>query len=90
MEVVPKFLMGIGHHPLGGNMEHTAAFLMDENMLGSLHVNSKEYADDDLSAGSINPYEAFLVLAEIVRHDPQLSNAPRSLSMNVISPSLRL
>jgi L-rhamnose isomerase/sugar isomerase len=69
-----KVLMDVGHHPLGANLEHTAAFLLDENMLGSIHLNSKKYADDDLTAGSINPYEIFLIFKEVAEFRSSVSS----------------
>ena len=35
-------------------------------MLGGFHFNNRKYADDDLTTGSINPYEVFLIYREIV------------------------
>lgn len=61
-----KTLVDLGHHPLGTNIEHIVAFLMDEGKLGGFHFNSKKYADDDLTTGSINPYELFLIYHELV------------------------
>ncbi len=60
-----KTLVDLGHHPQGTNIEHIVAFLIDENKLGGFHFNSRKYADDDLTAGSINPYELFLIYKEI-------------------------
>jgi L-rhamnose isomerase/sugar isomerase len=61
-----KVLVDLGHHPLGTNVEQIVAFLIDEDMLGGFHFNSKKYADDDLTAGSMAPYELFLVFNELV------------------------
>jgi L-rhamnose isomerase/sugar isomerase len=36
-------------------------------MLGGFHFNDRRYADDDLTLGSIDPYQIFRVFAEI-RH----------------------
>lgn len=60
-----KVLVDIGHHPLGTNIEQIVSTLMDEHILGGLHLNSKKYADDDLTAGSLNPYELFLIFCEL-------------------------
>ncbi len=35
-------------------------------MLGGFHFNNRKYADDDLTTGSINPYEVFLIYRELV------------------------
>jgi len=60
-----QVLVDLGHHPLGTNVEHLVAFLIDEGKLGGFHFNSKKYADDDLTSGSINPYELFLIYHEL-------------------------
>ncbi|HRK33266.1 MAG TPA: L-rhamnose isomerase, partial [Candidatus Hydrogenedentes bacterium] len=61
-----QVLIDLGHHPLGTNIEHIVAFLIDEGKLGGFHFNNKKYADDDVSVGSINPYELFLIYNELV------------------------
>ena len=48
------------------NIEQIIAILLDEGSLGGFHLNNRKYADDDLMAGSINPYELFLIFKEIV------------------------
>ena len=58
-------LVDLGHHALGTNIEHIVAFLIAEGRLGGFHLNAKKYADDDLTVGSINPYELFLIYNEI-------------------------
>lgn len=59
-------LVDLGHHPLGTNIEQIVAFLIDEGRLGGFHFNNKKFADDDLTVGSINPYELFLIYNELV------------------------
>jgi len=60
-------LVDLGHHPLGTNIEQIVAILLDEGKLGGFHFNNKKYADDDLTTGSINPYElVFVFLVELV------------------------
>lgn len=61
-----KVLVDLGHHPLGTNIEQIVAWLIDEDMLGGFHFNSKKYADDDLTSGSMSPYELFLIFNELV------------------------
>jgi len=70
-----QVLIDLGHHPLGTNIEHIVAFLIDEGKLGGFHFNSKKYADDDLTSGSINPYELFLIYNELIdgARDPQVA-----------------
>lgn len=61
-----QVLIDLGHHPLGTNIEHIVAFLLDEGRMGGFHFNNKKYADDDVTVGSINPYELFLIYNELV------------------------
>ncbi len=60
-----KVLVDIGHHYLAQNIEQIVAFLLDEGMLGGLHLNDRRYADDDLTLGSIDPYQIFRIFHEI-------------------------
>jgi L-rhamnose isomerase/sugar isomerase len=55
-----------GHHALGTNIEQIVAILLDEGKLGGFHFNNKKFADDDLTVGSIKPYELFLIYNELV------------------------
>jgi L-rhamnose isomerase/sugar isomerase len=61
-----EVLVDLGHHAQGTNIEHIVAFLIDEGRLGGFHFNNRKYADDDLTIGSVNPYEVFLIYNEIV------------------------
>ncbi len=61
-----KVLVDTGHHLPGCNIEHIVAFLIDEDMLGGFHFNDRKYADDDLTMGSIDPYQLFRIFHEIV------------------------
>lgn len=61
-----QVLVDLGHHPLGTNIEQIVALLLDEGKLGGFHFNNKKFADDDLTVGSINPYELFLIYNELV------------------------
>ncbi len=60
-----KVLVDTGHHYQGQNIEQIVAFLLDEGMLGGFHFNDRRYADDDLTFGSIDPYQAFRIFHEI-------------------------
>ncbi len=62
-----RVLIDTGHHYQGQNIEQIAAWLLSEDMLGGFHFNDRRYADDDLTLGSIDPYQIFRVFAEI-RH----------------------
>ncbi len=61
-----KVLLDTGHHLPGTNVEHIVAILLDEGLLGGFHFNDRKYADDDLTAGSINPYQLFLIFDQIL------------------------
>ncbi|MBC7237925.1 MAG: L-rhamnose isomerase, partial [Chloroflexi bacterium] len=61
-----QVLVDLGHHPLGTNIEQIVALLINEGRLGGFHFNAKKFADDDLTVGSINPYELFLIFNELI------------------------
>ncbi len=60
-----KVLVDTGHHYQAVNIEQIVAWLLDENMLGGFHFNDRKYADDDLTMGSIDPYQIFRIFHEI-------------------------
>ncbi len=60
-----KVLVDTGHHYASQNIEQIVAWLLDENMLGGFHFNDRRYADDDLTLGSIDPYQVFRIFHEI-------------------------
>jgi L-rhamnose isomerase/sugar isomerase len=60
-----KVLVDTGHHYQGQNVEQIVAWLIDEEMLGGFHLNDRRYADDDLTAGSIDPYQVFRIFHEV-------------------------
>jgi L-rhamnose isomerase / sugar isomerase len=60
-----RVLVDTGHHYQAQNIEQIVAWLLDEEMLGGFHFNDRRYADDDLTLGSIDPYQVFRIFAEI-------------------------
>jgi len=64
-----KVLVDTGHHYLAQNIEQIVAWLIDEDMLGGFHFNDRRYADDDLTLGSIDPYQVFLIFNEIANEE---------------------
>lgn len=60
-----KVLVDTGHHYLAQNIEQIVAWLLDEQMLGGFHFNDRRYADDDLTTGSIDPYQVFRIFHEV-------------------------
>src|SRR6266481_28672 len=61
-----KVLVDTGHHYLSQNIEQIVAWLLSEEMLGGFHFNDRRYADDDLTIGSIDPYQVFRIFHEIL------------------------
>jgi L-rhamnose isomerase/sugar isomerase len=61
-----KVLVDTGHHYAAQNIEQIVAWLLAENMLGGFHFNDRRYADDDLTLGSIDPYQIFRIFHEIL------------------------
>jgi len=60
-----KVLVDTGHHYQAQNIEQIVAWLLDIGMLGGFHFNDRRYADDDLTMGSIDPYQVFRIFHEI-------------------------
>jgi L-rhamnose isomerase/sugar isomerase len=58
-------LVDLGHHLPNTNIEMIVSRLIDVNKLGGFHFNDSKFGDDDLDAGSINPYELFLIFNEL-------------------------
>ena len=61
-----KVLVDTGHHLQGTNIEQIVAWLLHLNALGGFHFNDRKYADDDLTLGSIDPYQVFRIFHEIL------------------------
>jgi L-rhamnose isomerase/sugar isomerase len=60
-----KVLVDTGHHLQGTNIEQIVAWLLHTGMLGGFHFNDRKFADDDLTLGSIDPYQVFRIFHEI-------------------------
>ena len=75
-ELGPKAacLVDLGHHPPNVNIEMIVARLIQFGKLGGFHFNDSKYGDDDLDAGSIKPFQLFLIFNELV--DAEQSNVP--------------
>jgi L-rhamnose isomerase/sugar isomerase len=58
-------LVDTGHHYNAQNIEQIVAWLLHTEMLGGFHFNDRRYADDDLTLGSIDPYQIFRIFHEI-------------------------
>ncbi|MBK5269563.1 MAG: L-rhamnose isomerase [Bacteroidia bacterium] len=59
-------LVDLGHHLPNANIEQIVALLLNERKLGGFHFNDSKYGDDDLTVGSIDPYQLFLIFNELV------------------------
>jgi L-rhamnose isomerase / sugar isomerase len=58
-------LVDTGHHYQAQNIEQIVAWLLHQKMMGGFHFNDRRYADDDLTLGSIDPYQVFRIFHEI-------------------------
>ena len=58
-------LVDTGHHYSAQNIEQIVAWLLHTGILGGFHFNDRRYADDDLTLGSIDPYQIFRIFHEI-------------------------
>lgn len=72
-----KCLVDLGHHLPNTNIEQVVSRLAMVGRLGGFHFNDSKYGDDDLTVGSIHPYQFFLVVLELLDHGdghmPELS-----------------
>jgi len=64
-----KVLVDTGHHYQAQNIEQIVAWLLADGMLGGFHFNDRRYADDDLTLGSIDPYQVFRIFHEIAMYE---------------------
>jgi L-rhamnose isomerase/sugar isomerase len=60
-----RVLVDTGHHLPAQNIEQIVAWLLHTGLLGGFHFNDRRYADDDLTLGSIDPYQIFRIFHEI-------------------------
>ncbi|MEO9167160.1 MAG: L-rhamnose catabolism isomerase [Aestuariivirga sp.] len=67
-------LVDLGHHAPNVNIEMIVSRLAQFGKLGGFHFNDSKYGDDDLDAGSIDPYRLFLVFNELVDAENKLNN----------------
>ena len=61
-----KCLVDLGHHAPNVNIEQIVARLVRFGKLAGFHFNDSKYGDDDLDAGSVEPFRLFLVFNELV------------------------
>ena len=75
-ELGPKAfcLVDLGHQAPNVNIEMIVSRLIQFGKLAGFHFNDSKYGDDDLDAGSIKPFQLFLIFNELV--DAELGNLP--------------
>ncbi|MEY4902611.1 MAG: hypothetical protein RLZZ292_426, partial [Bacteroidota bacterium] len=83
-------LVDLGHHLPNANIEQIVALLLMEQKLAGFHFNDSKYGDDDLTVGSINPYQLFLIFNELIsgeqpQHPPFGGNNVPSLGGRNVS-----
>jgi len=61
-----RVLVDTGHHYAAQNIEQIVAWLLHTGLLGGFHFNDRRYADDDLTLGSIDPYQVFRIFHELL------------------------
>jgi L-rhamnose isomerase/sugar isomerase len=71
-----RVLVDTGHHYLSQNIEQVVTWLLSEDMLGGFHFNDRRYADDDLTLGSIDPYQVFRIFHEILYFEWETGKRP--------------
>ncbi len=78
-------LVDLGHHAPHVNIEMIVARLVHAQRLGGFHFNDSKYGDDDLDAGSIDPFRLFLIFNELV--DAQARKAPNFAPAHMLDQS---
>jgi L-rhamnose isomerase/sugar isomerase len=63
-----RCLVDLGHHLPNANVEQVVSRLAMTGRLGGFHFNDSKYGDDDLTVGSIRPFELYLVLLELLEY----------------------
>jgi L-rhamnose isomerase / sugar isomerase len=76
-----KVLVDTGHHYNAQNIEQIVAWLLHTNMLGGFHFNDRRYADDDLTLGSIDPYQIFRIFCEL--HSAASDGLPHAVAFMI-------
>ena len=60
-----QVLVDLGHHLPNTNIEQIVGRLLHLGRLGGFHFNGSMYGDDDLTTGSIKPFQLFLIFNEL-------------------------
>jgi L-rhamnose isomerase/sugar isomerase len=59
-------LVDLGHHLPNANIEQIVSRLAMVGRLGGFHFNDSKYGDDDLTTGSIKPFQLYLIFCELI------------------------
>lgn len=70
-------LVDLGHHLPNTNIEQVVSRLAMVDRLGGFHFNDSKYGDDDLTVGSIHPYQFFLIVVELFKHGARAGSTAR-------------
>ena len=73
-----RVLVDTGHHYNAQNIEQIVAWLLHTGLLGGFHFNDRRYADDDLTLGSIDPYQIFRIFHEL--HSAESEGLPHAVA----------
>jgi len=76
-----RVLVDTGHHYSSQNIEQIVAWLLHTGLLGGFHFNDRRYADDDLTLGSIDPYQIFRIFHEL--HTAQSEGLPHAVAFMI-------
>jgi L-rhamnose isomerase/sugar isomerase len=74
-------LVDTGHHYSSQNIEQIVAWLLHIGVLGGFHFNDRRYADDDLTLGSIDPYQIFRIFHEL--HSASTDGLPHDVAFMI-------
>jgi L-rhamnose isomerase/sugar isomerase len=83
-----RVLVDTGHHYNAQNIEQIVVWLLHTGLLGGFHFNDRRYADDDLTLGSIDPYQIFRIFYEL--HCAQSEGLPHAVVAYMIDQSHNL
>jgi L-rhamnose isomerase / sugar isomerase len=78
-----RVLVDLGHRAQGVNIEQIVAVLGHERRLGGFRFKNRKYADYDLIVGSVNPWELFLIFAELSAPGRQMPRLTIDQSHNI-------
>ena len=59
-------LVDLGHHLPNTNIEQVVSRVLMEGRLAGFHFNDSKYGDDDLTVGSLKPYQLVLIFNELL------------------------